>query len=81
MMVPGIQVKSEDESLEASKRCRDLFAPYEQDLYMVSHSPDGTCLILLFVSVTFCLLQYAFDQILARIPIMTTPSHSHARNR
>lgn len=55
-MVPGIQVKSEDESLEASKRCRDLFAPYEQDLYMVSHSPDGASLILLFVPVKFCLL-------------------------
>lgn len=44
MLIPGIQVKSEDESLEASKKSRDLFAPYEQDLYMVSHSPDGTSL-------------------------------------
>ncbi|KAF8323877.1 DUF726-domain-containing protein [Clavulina sp. PMI_390] len=40
MLIPGIQVKSVDESLDSSKQCRDLFAPYHQDLYVVSHSPE-----------------------------------------
>lgn len=42
MLIPGMQVTSETETIDASKRCRDLFAPYEQDVYVVSHSPDGT---------------------------------------
>lgn len=42
MMIPGVQFETETESVESSKRCRELFAPYQQDLYVVSHSPDGT---------------------------------------
>lgn len=41
MMIPGVQFERETESVESSKRCRELFAPYQQDLYVVSHSPDG----------------------------------------
>lgn len=41
MLIPGIQLESETESIISSKNCLELFDPLEQDVYVVSHSPDG----------------------------------------
>lgn len=44
MFIPGMQLKSETESLDSAKRCLPMFAENQQDVYMVSHSPEGDCL-------------------------------------
>jgi hypothetical protein len=44
MFIPGMQLKSIFESLESTKRCLPLFAEAQQDVYLVSHSPDGAYL-------------------------------------
>ncbi|KAF8336265.1 uncharacterized protein EI90DRAFT_3045098 [Cantharellus anzutake] len=45
IIIPGIQVESEHESLDAAKACRRLFEESKQDLFVLSHSPDAMLII------------------------------------